>query len=130
MKRSGKQPAVQEKINQLRLQSSDKNSRKRTTPLSSLASVGSFFCIHFLKPFVCCFSWWQIDVIIYVSFKEISNLHATKSKFICCHFNSQGDLLATAGQDRKILIWDLGNDNVNSGEGRAHFVIDIRFRPN
>ncbi|KAK4352908.1 hypothetical protein RND71_028426 [Anisodus tanguticus] len=65
-----------------------------------------------------------------IYFKEISNLHVTNSKLICCHFDSQGDLLAAAGQDGKVLIWELGNDNVDSGEGHSHSVTDIRFRPN
>ncbi|XP_060209277.1 uncharacterized protein LOC132636432 isoform X2 [Lycium barbarum] len=45
-----------------------------------------------------------------ISFKEIRDLH-TESKLLCCHFNSQGELLATAGHNRK-------------------HVTDVRFRPN
>ncbi|KAK4354035.1 hypothetical protein RND71_026229 [Anisodus tanguticus] len=133
MKSSGKQPAVQEQINQLRLQSSDKSGRKRKTPSSYLESIGkekdtvaglvSALARSFAAP-----ARTQAEREG-ISFKEISNLH-TKSKLLCCHFDSQGDLLATAGQDGKVLIWELGNGNVNSGEGHAHFVTDIRFRPN
>ncbi|KAJ8564507.1 hypothetical protein K7X08_000967 [Anisodus acutangulus] len=64
-----------------------------------------------------------------ISFKEICNLHAT-NKLLCCHFDSRGELLATAGHDKKVHIWELGNNNVNSGEGHTHHVTDVRFRPN
>ncbi|KAJ8545508.1 hypothetical protein K7X08_018091 [Anisodus acutangulus] len=65
-----------------------------------------------------------------ISFKEVCHLHATKNKLLCCHFNSQGELLATAGHDRKVYIWELENNNVNSGEGHTHHITDVRFRPN
>ncbi|KAJ8545509.1 hypothetical protein K7X08_018092 [Anisodus acutangulus] len=29
-----------------------------------------------------------------------------------------------------VYIWELGNNNVNSGEGHTHHVTDVRFRPN
>ncbi|KAJ8549550.1 hypothetical protein K7X08_033257 [Anisodus acutangulus] len=65
-----------------------------------------------------------------ISFKEIRNLHARKSKLLCCHFNSQGELLATAGHDKKLHIWQLRNNNVNHGEGHTHHITDVRSRPN
>ncbi|MCD7469096.1 hypothetical protein HAX54_007889 [Datura stramonium] len=65
-----------------------------------------------------------------ISFKEIGSLHATKSKLLCCHFHSQGKLLAAAGHDTKVLIWDLDNYEVNCGEGHAHVITDVRFKPN
>ncbi|XP_059316149.1 uncharacterized protein LOC132066992 [Lycium ferocissimum] len=116
---TGKQPAVQ-------------SDRKRKTPSSSLPLVGkekntAAGLVSALESFTApARAQAEREGL---SFKEINNLHATNNKLLCCHFNSQGDLLATAGQDRKVLIWELGNDNVNSGEGHAHFVTDIRFRP-
>ncbi|MCD7447507.1 hypothetical protein HAX54_031002 [Datura stramonium] len=63
-------------------------------------------------------------------FEEIHKFHETKSKLLCCHFNSEGNLLAAAGQDGMVLICDVSNNNVNSGEVHAHCVTDVRFRPN
>ncbi|XP_059318131.1 transcriptional corepressor LEUNIG_HOMOLOG-like isoform X1 [Lycium ferocissimum] len=120
MRNSGKQPAVQ-------------SGRKRKTLSSSLAPVGrekatAVGLVDALTERFAAPAHTQAEREV-ISFKEINNLQ-TKSKLLCCHFNSQGDLLATAGEDGKVLIWDLGNGNVNSGEGHAHFVTDIRFRPN
>ncbi|CAN4078916.1 unnamed protein product [Withania somnifera] len=122
---SGKQPAVQEQLNQLGLQSSNKSGIKRKTLLSSLAPIGKekAAVAGFAAP-ACTQAEWNGN-----SFREISNLH-TNSKLLCCHFNSEGELLVTAGHDRKVLIWDWGNNNVYSGEGHAHHITDIRFRPN
>ncbi|CAN4084085.1 unnamed protein product [Withania somnifera] len=125
---SGKQPAVQEQMNRLGLQSLNKSGIKRKTLLSSLApgrSIGKekVAVADFAAP-----ARTQAEKKGN-SFKEISNLY-TNGKLLSCHFNSEGELLATAGHDRKVLIWELGNNNVYSGEGHAHHVTDIRFRPN
>ncbi|XP_060192874.1 transcriptional corepressor LEUNIG_HOMOLOG-like [Lycium barbarum] len=127
MRSSGKQPAVQEQTNQLRLQSSDKSGRKRKLPSSSLARVGKGKAIvgGSVAP-----AHTQAEREG-IAFKEIRKLQTTKSNLLCCHFNSRGELLAAAGQDRKVLIWDLGNNNVvSSEEGHTHHITDIRFRPN
>lgn len=126
MRSSGKQPAVQEQINQLGLQSSIKSGIKRKTPLSSLAPVGKekATVAGFAVP-----AYAQAERQGY-SFKAISNLLTKNSKLLCCHFDSKGELLATAGHDKKVLIWELGTNNVYSGEGHAHHVTDIRFSPN
>ncbi|XP_055804289.1 uncharacterized protein LOC129873258 isoform X2 [Solanum dulcamara] len=123
---SGKQPAVQEQINQLGRQSSNKSGIKRKSPLSSLAPVGKekATVAWFAAP-AHAQAEWEGN-----SFKAISNLHTKNSKLLCCHFNSKGELLATAGHDKKVLIWELGTNNVYSGEAHAHHVTDIRFRPN
>lgn len=125
MRRSGKQPVVQEHRNQLGLQSSNKSGIKRKTPLSSLEPVGKekTTVASFAAPARTRAEWKGN------SLKAISNLHTKTSKLLCCHFNSEGELLAAAGHDKKVLIWQLGTNNVYSGEGHAHHVTDIRFRP-
>ncbi|KAJ8544978.1 hypothetical protein K7X08_017561 [Anisodus acutangulus] len=65
-----------------------------------------------------------------ISFKEIDSLHSTESKLLCCHFHSQRKLLATAGHERKVVIWDLENDKVNFGEGHTDVITDVCFKPN
>ncbi|XP_070051648.1 transcriptional corepressor LEUNIG_HOMOLOG isoform X2 [Nicotiana tabacum] len=148
----GKQIAVQEQVNQLRLQSSNKRGRKRKASLSSLAAVGkekattdgitngninSYFSqgdaglvgannsISALrKNIAACIESDRKGI----SVKEIGSLHATHSELLCCHFHSQGKLLAAAGHE--VVIWDLENNDVNTGKGHAHLVTDIRFTPN
>ncbi|XP_070051670.1 transcriptional corepressor LEUNIG_HOMOLOG-like isoform X2 [Nicotiana tomentosiformis] len=154
MKDSGKQIAVQEQANQLRLQSSNKSGRKRKTSSISLAAVGkekattdrimngnidsylsrgdagliaaSNSLAALRKSIAACIESDRKGITI----KEIGSLHATKSKLLCCHFHSQGKLLATAGHERKVVIWDVENSDVKCGEGHAHLITDIRFRPN
>ncbi|XP_006362509.1 transcriptional corepressor LEUNIG_HOMOLOG-like isoform X1 [Solanum tuberosum] len=148
-RRSGKQPAVQEKINQLGLQFSNKSGIKRKAPLSSLASV----CIKATvsgvakNKTISCYSQGDDGLVIASSsidastkkfatpqkensFKEISNLDTKMSKLLCCHFNSKGELLATGGDNGKVLIWELGNNRTCSVQGHAHQVTDVCFRPN
>nr|XP_016508269.1 PREDICTED: transcriptional corepressor LEUNIG_HOMOLOG-like isoform X1 [Nicotiana tabacum] len=148
----GKQIAVQEQVNQLRLQSSNKRGRKRKASLSSLAAVGkekattdgissgninsyfsqgdagligAFNSISALgKSIAACIESDRKGI----SIKEIGSLHATHSELLSCHFHSQGKLLAAAGHE--VVIWDLENNDVNTGEGHAHLVTDIRFKPN
>ncbi|KAL7196192.1 hypothetical protein ACSBR1_036243 [Camellia fascicularis] len=35
------------------------------------------------------------------SFEEFGSIHASKGKVLCCHFSSDGKLLASAGHDKK-----------------------------
>ncbi|OIT28008.1 transcriptional corepressor leunig [Nicotiana attenuata] len=154
MKDSGKQIAVQEQANQLRLQSSNKSGRKRKTSLISLAAVGkekatidhimngssdSYLSRGDAGLIAASNSLAALRKSIAASIesdrkgitiKEIGSLHATKSKLLCCHFHSQGKLLATAGHERKVVIWDVEHSDVKCGEGHAHLITDIRFRPN
>lgn len=36
------------------------------------------------------------------SFKEVNSVRASTSKVVCCHFSSDGKLLATGGHDKKV----------------------------
>ncbi|KAK9268153.1 hypothetical protein L1049_010595 [Liquidambar formosana] len=64
------------------------------------------------------------------TFEEVGCLHSSKSKVLCCHFSSDGKLLASAGHDKKVLIWNTETfDSVNTSEGHSHLISDVRFRP-
>ncbi|KAM7506065.1 hypothetical protein LguiB_004969 [Lonicera macranthoides] len=65
-----------------------------------------------------------------IPFKEVSSLHSTRSEVLCCHFSSDGKLLASSGHEKKIFIWNVDTFNcVSTGEGHSDIVTDVRFRP-
>ena len=37
------------------------------------------------------------------SFEEVITLHSSKNKGSCCHFSSDGKLLASAGHENKVV---------------------------
>lgn len=38
------------------------------------------------------------------TFKEVNVARASTSKVVCCHFSSDGKLLATGGHDKKVIV--------------------------
>ncbi|KAF8014805.1 hypothetical protein BT93_H0564 [Corymbia citriodora subsp. variegata] len=53
------------------------------------------------------------------------------SKITCCHFSSDGKLLASAGHDKKVEIWNMNTlQTVSMPEEHRSVITDIRFRPN
>ncbi|XP_044491608.1 transcriptional corepressor LEUNIG_HOMOLOG-like isoform X3 [Mangifera indica] len=53
------------------------------------------------------------------------------SKVTCCHFSSDGKSLASAGHDKKVLLWNMGTMQTESTPEEHKLVItDVRFRPN
>ncbi|XP_070051666.1 transcriptional corepressor LEUNIG_HOMOLOG-like isoform X5 [Nicotiana tomentosiformis] len=141
----GKQIAVQEQVNQLRLQSSNKRGRKRKASPSSLAAVGkvkattdritndtinsylsrgdagligaSNSLTALRKSIAACIESDRKGI----SAKEIGSLHATRSELLCCHFHSQGKLLAAAGHEPSNPFQKL--------VGHADHVMSIEFHP-
>ncbi|XP_022724627.1 transcriptional corepressor LEUNIG-like [Durio zibethinus] len=64
------------------------------------------------------------------TFGEVSCLHSSKSKVLCCHFSSDGKFLATAGHEKKVMIWNMETlDFVKTSEGHSLLITDVRFRP-
>ncbi|ONI10470.1 hypothetical protein PRUPE_4G049300 [Prunus persica] len=65
------------------------------------------------------------------TFEEVGSLHSSKSKVLCCHFSSEGNLLASAGHEKKVLIWNMETfDFDKTSEGHSLLITDIRFQPN
>ncbi|KAA8543476.1 hypothetical protein F0562_021029 [Nyssa sinensis] len=64
------------------------------------------------------------------SFGEVGCIR-TRNKVTCCHFSSDGKLLASAGHDKKAVLWNMDTLQTESTPEEHQFLItDIRFRPN
>ncbi|XP_065879505.1 transcriptional corepressor LEUNIG_HOMOLOG-like [Euphorbia lathyris] len=65
------------------------------------------------------------------TFQEIGCLQPSKSKVLCCHFSSDGRLLASAGHEKKVCTWDMNTyDFTYLSEGHSLLITDVRFKPN
>ncbi|KAF1895752.1 hypothetical protein Lal_00037868 [Lupinus albus] len=65
------------------------------------------------------------------SFAELHCIRTSNSKITCCDFSSDGKLLASAGHDKKVFIWNMDALHTDSTPGNHKSVItDVRFRPN
>jgi WD40 repeat protein len=50
---------------------------------------------------------------------------------VCCHFSSDGKLLASAGHDKKAVLWNMDTLKLkNSLEEHSLLITDVRFSPN
>ncbi|KAJ6367749.1 hypothetical protein OIU78_000332 [Salix suchowensis] len=64
------------------------------------------------------------------TFEEIGCLSSSKSKVLCCHFSSDGKMLASSGHEKKVSIWNMEDFQYSkSSEGHSLLVTDVRFRP-
>ncbi|KAF5949852.1 hypothetical protein HYC85_011845 [Camellia sinensis] len=64
------------------------------------------------------------------SFGEVGCIR-TRNKVTCCHFSSDGKLLASAGHDKKVVLWSMDTlKTETTPEEHQYFITDVRFRPN
>ncbi|WOH01852.1 hypothetical protein DCAR_0521238 [Daucus carota subsp. sativus] len=64
------------------------------------------------------------------SFGEVGCIR-TRNKVTCCHFSSDGKLLASAGHDKKAVLWNMDTLRTESTPDEHQYLItDVRFRPN
>ncbi|XP_074575000.1 transcriptional corepressor LEUNIG-like isoform X2 [Curcuma longa] len=62
------------------------------------------------------------------SFTEIVAARASTNKVVCCHFSSDGKLLATGGHDKKAVLWHADTLKVKSTlEEHSLLITDVRF---
>ncbi|KAF3974567.1 hypothetical protein CMV_002118 [Castanea mollissima] len=65
------------------------------------------------------------------SFNEVGSMCKSNSKVVCCHFSSDGKLLASAGHDKKVVLWNMETLQTESTpEEHSMIITDVRFRPN
>ncbi|KAG8053226.1 hypothetical protein GUJ93_ZPchr0001g31078 [Zizania palustris] len=63
-------------------------------------------------------------------FREISSVQASTNKVVCCHFSSDGKLLATGGHDKKVVLWHAETLTQKSVlEEHSLLITDVRFSP-
>lgn len=65
------------------------------------------------------------------SFNEVGCLRSHTSKVVCCHFSSDGKLLASAGHDKKAVLWNMDTLRMESTlQEHTNHITDVRFSPN
>ncbi|GMI84236.1 ROTUNDA 2, LEUNIG [Hibiscus trionum] len=71
-----------------------------------------------------------MDVTKGFSFMEVNSARASSSKVTCCHFSSDGKLLATGGHDKKAVLWYADTLKPKSTlEEHSGLITDVRFSP-
>ncbi|KAF2304550.1 hypothetical protein GH714_033264 [Hevea brasiliensis] len=64
------------------------------------------------------------------TFTEVTSVRASASKVICCHFSSDGKLLASGGHDKKAVLWYTDNLKPKTTlEEHSSLITDVRFSP-
>ncbi|GFP79987.1 transcriptional corepressor leunig [Phtheirospermum japonicum] len=64
------------------------------------------------------------------SFGEVGCIR-TRNKVTCCHFSSDGKMLASAGHDKKAVLWNMDTLQTETTLDEHQLLItDVRFRPN
>ncbi|RLN24026.1 transcriptional corepressor LEUNIG-like isoform X1 [Panicum miliaceum] len=62
--------------------------------------------------------------------REMSSAQASTSSVLCCHFSSDGKLLATGGHDKKVFLWNAETLKQKSIlEEHSLLITDVRFSP-
>ncbi|CAL0334416.1 unnamed protein product [Lupinus luteus] len=63
------------------------------------------------------------------TFEEVGCLHSSKGKVLSNHFSSDGKILASAGHEKKVFIWNTETfDCVTTTEEHSLLITDVRFR--
>ncbi|KAK1260091.1 Transcriptional corepressor LEUNIG [Acorus gramineus] len=71
-----------------------------------------------------------MDVSKGFTFREILATRASTSKVVCCHFSSDGKLLASGGHDKKAVLWNTDTLKAKAAlEEHTLLITDVRFSP-
>ncbi|KAL6909614.1 hypothetical protein ACP4OV_001895 [Aristida adscensionis] len=66
-----------------------------------------------------------------LSLSEVGNNRTSNNKVVCCHFSTDGKLLASAGHEKKVFLWNMENFKMDTKiEDHTNFITDIRFKTN
>lgn len=61
-------------------------------------------CLVYLELCIGAYSDRNSLLIIGFTFNEVNSVRASGSKVVCCHFSSDGKLLASGGHDKKVSL--------------------------
>ncbi|XP_022132166.1 transcriptional corepressor LEUNIG-like [Momordica charantia] len=65
-----------------------------------------------------------------ITFTEVNYVRASQNKITCCHFSSDGKLLASGGHDKMAVLWYMENLELKTSlEEHASPITDVRFSP-
>ncbi|KAF9613008.1 hypothetical protein IFM89_004862 [Coptis chinensis] len=71
-----------------------------------------------------------MDVSKGFTFTEVGFIRASTSKVVCCHFSSDGKLLASGGHDKKAVLWHTDSLKPKTTlEEHSQLITDVRFSP-
>ncbi|KAK6119473.1 hypothetical protein DH2020_046789 [Rehmannia glutinosa] len=71
-----------------------------------------------------------MDVSKGFTFTEVNSVRASASKVVCCHFSSDGKLLASGGHDKKAVLWYTDTLKPKTTlEEHSSLITDVRFSP-
>ncbi|XP_060673274.1 transcriptional corepressor LEUNIG-like [Ziziphus jujuba] len=71
-----------------------------------------------------------MDVSKGFTFTEVNAVRASTNKVICCHFSSDGKLLASGGHDKKAVLWYADSLKPKTTlEEHTSLITDVRFSP-
>ncbi|KAK4365753.1 hypothetical protein RND71_013633 [Anisodus tanguticus] len=71
-----------------------------------------------------------MDVSKGFTFNEVNSVRASGSKVVCCHFSSDGKLLASGGHDKKAVLWYTDTlKQKTTLEEHSSLITDVRFSP-
>ncbi|KAF2612722.1 hypothetical protein F2Q70_00013547 [Brassica cretica] len=71
-----------------------------------------------------------MDVSKGFTFTEVNSVRASTSKVTCCHFSSDGKMLASAGHDKKAVLWHTDTMKPKTTlEEHTAMITDVRFSP-
>ncbi|KAJ6434988.1 hypothetical protein OIU84_000265 [Salix udensis] len=72
----------------------------------------------------------RMDVSKGFTFTEVNSVRASGNKVVCCHFSSDGKLLASGGHDKKAVLWYTENLKPKTTlEEHSSQITDVRFSP-
>ncbi|KAG6772752.1 hypothetical protein POTOM_024172 [Populus tomentosa] len=72
----------------------------------------------------------RMDLSKGFSFTEVNSVRASASKVVCCHFSSDGKLLASGGHDKKAVLWHTDTLKQKATlEEHTSLITDVRFSP-